>query len=69
MGARVVTAGLLTATEVAECFGGALLDKAASYLRRCDGSLFPVVAKSGGLTRLWLRRDIEALPWRRDEGR
>ncbi len=42
MGARVAAA------EVAECFGRTQLDSAARYIRRCDGSLFPVAMKVAG---------------------
>lgn len=66
MGARVATAGLLTTAEVAECFGTTQFDSAARYLRRYDGSLFPIVAKSGGDTRRWLRHKSDAWRQKRD---
>ena len=69
MGAGVATSGRLTSAEVAECLDGVPFDRAGCYPWRWDGSLFPAVTGSSGHIRLWLRRDIEAPPWRRDEGR
>ena len=66
MGARVARDGLLTPVEVAECFGRTQFDSLARYIRRCNGSLFPAVARFNGDTRRWLRSDSDAWHLKRD---
>ena len=65
MGTRVAGARLLTPVEVAECVGRTQFDSLVRYIRRCNGSLFPVT-KYGGDNRRWLRSDSDAWHLKRD---
>jgi len=50
---------LISASEVAEILGLAHYNSVTTYLRRYDDFPRPVVDKSGGRIRLWLRQDID----------
>ena len=58
MGARVDTEDLVSASEVAELLGLAQHNSVTTYLNRYDDFPRPVVDKSGGHIRLWLRQEI-----------
>jgi len=60
---RVNTDDLMTASEVAVILGLAHHNTVSTYLRRYPDFPRPVVDRSGGRVRLWLRQDIEA--WQR----
>jgi len=60
MGSRIDTADLLSVTEVAQLLGLAQYNSVTTYLHRYDDFPRPIVDKSGGHIRLWLRQDIEA---------
>lgn len=49
---------LIPASEVAEILGLAHYNSVTTYLRRYDDFPRPVVDKSGGRIRLWLRQDV-----------
>ena len=57
---------LISASEVAEILGLAHYNSVTTYLRRYEDFPQPVIDKSGGRIRLWLRSGIEA--WDRDRG-
>lgn len=59
MGSKVDTKDLVSASEVAELLGLAQHNSVTTYLRRYDDFPQPVVNKSGGHIRLWLRPEIE----------
>ena len=67
MGAKIDTADLMSTPEVAELLGLAQHNSVTTYLRRYDDFPNPVVDKSSGHIRLWLRQDVEAWGERRDE--
>lgn len=50
---------LLSAPEVAELLGLSHYNSVTTYLHRYDDFPRPVVDKSSGRIRLWLRQDIE----------
>ena len=60
MGARVDTADLVSAGEVAEILGLSHHNSVTTYLQRYADFPRPVVEKSSGHIRLWLQQDIEA---------
>ena len=60
---RVNTDDLMTASEVAVMLGLSHHNTVSTYLRRYPDFPRPVVDRSGGRVRLWLRQDIEA--WQR----
>lgn len=66
MGLKVDTSELVSAAEVAELLGLAQHNSVTTYLRRYDDFPRPVVDKSGGHIRLWLRPDIES--WSEQRG-
>lgn len=66
MGAKIDTADLVSAAEVADMLGLAQHNSVTTYLRRYSDFPRPVVEKSSGHIRLWLRQDIEA--WHGDRG-
>ncbi len=58
MGSRVNTEDLVSASEVAELLGLAQHNSVTTYLNRYRDFPRPVIDKSGGHIRLWLRPDI-----------
>ena len=56
---RVETDNLVSAGEVAELLGLAHHNSVTTYLQRYPDFPEPVVQKSGGHIRLWLRPEIE----------
>jgi predicted DNA-binding transcriptional regulator AlpA len=60
MGTTVDTADLMSASEVADLLGLAQHNSVTTYLNRYKDFPRPVVNKSGGRVRLWLRHDVEA---------
>ena len=58
MGLKVDTADLVSAGEVADLLGLAHHNSVTTYLHRYDDFPRPVVDKSSGHIRLWLRQDI-----------
>ena len=59
---KVDTADLLSDSEVAEQLGLAQYNSVTTDMHRHDGFFRPVVCKSRGHTRLWLRSDV--LSWK-----
>ncbi len=59
MAPTVRTEDLVDAHEVAEILGLAQRNSVSTYLRRYADMPRPVVERSGGRTRLWLRSDVE----------
>lgn len=55
----VRTEDLIDAHEVAELLGLSQRNSVSTYLKRYDDMPRPVVERSNGRTRLWLRSDIE----------
>ena len=51
---------LIAASEVAEILGLAHYNSVTTYLRRYEDFPRPVVDKSGGRIRLWLRNDVSS---------
>jgi len=66
MGSKVDTKDLVSASEVAELLGLAQHNSVTTYLRRYADFPRPVVEKSGGHIRLWLRPEITR--WARKRG-
>lgn len=62
MGTRIDTKDLVSASEVADLLGLAQHNSVTTYLRRYADFPRPVVDKSGGHIRLWLRNDV--LSWK-----
>lgn len=62
MGSKVDTNDLVSASEVADLLGLAQHNSVTTYLRRYADFPQPVVDKSSGHIRLWLRQDVDA--WR-----
>jgi len=58
MGSEVDTEDLVSVGEVADLLGLAHPNSVTTYLRRYDDFPRPVVEKSSGHIRLWLRADI-----------
>lgn len=56
----VRTEDLIDAHEVADLLGLAHRNSVSTYLKRYADMPRPVVERSGGRTRLWLRTEIEA---------
>jgi len=59
VGTKVDTDDLISASEVAELLGLAQHNSVTTYLRRYDDFPRPVIDKSGGHIRLWLREHVE----------
>ncbi len=59
MGTTVDTADLVSASEVAELLGLAQHNSVTTYMHRYADFPQPVINKSGGRVRLWLRHDIQ----------
>ena len=59
MGTTVDTADLVSAREVAELLGLAQHNSVTTYMHRYTDFPRPVINKSGGRVRLWLRHDIQ----------
>ncbi len=68
MGSKIDTKDLVSAREVAELLGLAQHNSVTTYLRRYKDFPRPVVDKSGGHIRLWLRHDIVRWSERRTGG-
>jgi len=68
MGSKVDTKDLVSASEVAELLGLAQHNSVTTYLRRYADFPRPVVDKSGGHIRLWLRQDIQTWSRSRQSG-
>ncbi len=64
MGTTVDTKDLVSASEVADLLGLAQHNSVTTYLRRYPDFPRPVVEKSHGHIRLWLRQDIAE--WNRE---
>lgn len=64
---KVETDNLVSAGEVAELLGLAHHNSVTTYLQRYPDFPEPVVQKSGGHIRLWLRPDIEEWAGSRSE--
>jgi glutathione-regulated potassium-efflux system ancillary protein KefG len=62
MSPDVNTDDLVDANEVAEILGLSHRNSVSTYLRRYADFPRPIIERSGGRTRLWLRADVEA--WR-----
>jgi len=62
MGLKIDTKDLVSASEVADLLGLAQHNSVTTYLRRYSDFPQPVVEKSSGHIRLWLRGDI--LSWK-----
>ena len=60
MSPMVNTKDLIGATEVAEILGLSHHNSVSTYVQRYKDFPLPVVDKSSGRIRLWLRSDIEA---------
>jgi hypothetical protein len=65
---RVNTEDLITASEVAVILGLAHHNTVSTYLRRYDDFPQPILDRSNGRVRLWLRQDIEAWSKRTPKG-
>ena len=65
---RVDTNDLLDTQEVADLLGLSHRNSVTTYLRRYDDFPRPVVERSGGRTRLWLRQDVAGWAARRASG-
>lgn len=63
MSPKVNTEDLVDVHEVAELLGLSHRNSVSTYLRRYDDFPAPVVERSGGRTRLWLRSDV--IVWER----
>ena len=61
------TEDLITAAEVAEILGLSHYNSVTTYLNRYESFPRPVIERSGGRIRLWLRQDIET--WATDRRR
>ena len=59
MGVQVDTADLVSASEVADLLGLAHHNSVTTYLHRYADFPRPVVEKSSGHIRLWLRQDVQ----------
>ena len=59
MARRVEVDNLLSSAEVAELLGLSHRESVNTYARRYEDFPDPIVDKSGGRIRLWLRQDIE----------
>ncbi len=67
MSPLVNTDDLISASEVAEILGLSHYNTVTTYLRRYPDMPRPVVDKSRGRIRLWLRPEVVA--WARETGR
>jgi glutathione-regulated potassium-efflux system ancillary protein KefG len=63
MSPKVNTEDLVDSQEVAEILGLTHRNSVSTYLRRYEDFPRPIVERSGGRTRLWLRGDV--LTWAR----
>ena len=59
MGRRVDVDDLLTSAEVASLVGLSHRESVMTYLRRYPEFPQPIIDKTGGRVRLWLRQDVE----------
>ncbi len=59
MGVQVDAADLVSASEVADLLGLAHHNSVTTYLHRYADFPRPVVEKSSGHIRLWLRQDVQ----------
>jgi predicted DNA-binding transcriptional regulator AlpA len=59
MGRRVDVDDLLTASQVATIIGLSHANSVTTYLRRYGDFPRPILDRSGGRVRLWLRQEIE----------
>lgn len=59
MAPDVNTDDLVDANEVADILGLTHRNSVSTYLRRYDDFPQPIIERSGGRTRLWVRTDIE----------
>ena len=59
MSPMVNTEDLCTASEAAEILGLSHHNSVTTYLNRYESFPRPVIERSGGRIRLWLRQDIE----------
>ena len=66
MGAKVDTADLVSVGEVADLLGLSHHNSVTTYLQRYADFPRPVVEKSSGHIRLWLRQDVVA--WSESRG-
>lgn len=66
MGPKVDTSDLVSASEVAHLLGLAQHNSVTTYLNRYVDFPRPVITKSGGHIRLWLRSDV--VSWRSRRG-
>ncbi|MDG2112210.1 MAG: hypothetical protein P8N02_06315 [Actinomycetota bacterium] len=69
MGRKVDVDDLLTTAEVAELLGLSHYNSVTTYMRRYDHFPRPVVERTSGRVRLWLRPEVEEwMQDRRGEG-
>ena len=68
MGSTVDAEDLVSATEVAELLGLAHHNSVTTYLNRYEDFPRPVIDKSGGHIRLWLRPEVTAWRQMRSDG-
>ena len=66
MGQMVNIKELIGATEVAEILGLSHHNSVSTYMQRYDDFPAPVIEKSNGRIRLWLRSEIEK--WNYEHG-
>jgi predicted DNA-binding transcriptional regulator AlpA len=66
MGQMVNVKDLIGASEVAEIIGLSHHNSVSTYMQRYDDFPAPVIAKSNGRIRLWLRSEIEK--WNYEHG-
>jgi predicted DNA-binding transcriptional regulator AlpA len=60
MSPKVNTEDLIDSTEVAEILGLTHRNSVSTYLKRYGDFPRPMVERSNGRTRLWLRQDVAA---------
>lgn len=68
MSPKVNTEDLVDANEVAEILGLSHRNSVSTYLRRYADFPRPIVERSEGRTRLWLRQEVVAWARRRSSG-
>jgi hypothetical protein len=67
MGPTVDTGDLLSASDVAELLGLSHYNSVTTYLHRYEDFPRPVIDRSNGRIRLWLRQDIVAWKKRHED--
>ncbi len=67
MGPTVDTGDLLSASDVAELLGLSHYNSVTTYLPRYEDFPRPVIDRSNGRIRLWLRQDIVAWKKRHED--